>query len=219
MLKYCHDFDDVNVSLRIVANDPTTKVLNALPQLKIPYVVYNSPNPSEYYINRVYRCFNYCVTSSNADLVCLINSDMGFSVDWLKPLVKLHKENYLPTSRLVESGKMLSGLHAISQDFGKNPKTFREEDWLYYASLIKEDKFLEGGLFGPVLYDKYEFILTGKYPEGNIYSDGVGTNHGHPIDVSDNYFFKVIEKLTGRKHVTSFESVVYHIQEGEKDEQ
>jgi hypothetical protein len=218
MKRYCKNFDDISVSLRVVANDPEQKIIDALSKLTIPYVIHKNTNPKEYYINRVYRCFNYCVSSSKADLVCLINSDMGFTQNWLKPLVELHKNNYLPTSRLVESGKMPSGTHAISKYFGRSPKDFKEDQWIEYAESIKEKTFKYKGLFGPVIYDRCEFILTGMYPEGNIYIDGVGTANGHPIDVSDNHFFNKIEYLTGRKHVTSFESLVYHIQEGEKDE-
>ena len=70
--------DGWNVGVRIVANDATPEVLEELKKIDIPYTIYNSPNPNEYYLNRVYKAYNFCVTSSNYDNVCLINYS-GFS--------------------------------------------------------------------------------------------------------------------------------------------
>jgi hypothetical protein len=78
MLKYCKNFDDVEVSHRIIANDATKTVLEAAADCSIPVWEFNNPNPNEYYINRVYRAYNYGIETSEADLVCIVNSDNGY---------------------------------------------------------------------------------------------------------------------------------------------
>ena len=59
------------------------------------------------------------------------------------------------------------------------------------------------------------------YPCGNIYHNGIGTFHsGGQVKMAgdDFYFHRVLEPKYGMKHVTVFDSPVYHIIEGEKDE-
>ena len=55
------------------------------------------------------------------------------------------------------------------------------------------------------------------YPNGNIYHDGVGTL-GRFVKSGDAYYFDDVLTLKyNMKHMTVFDSLVYHIQEGEKD--
>lgn len=55
------------------------------------------------------------------------------------------------------------------------------------------------------------------YPEGNIYDDGIGTL-GRFVKSGDAYYFDDILRVKyNMKHITVFDSLVYHIQEGEKD--
>jgi len=210
--KYCHDFENVKVVWRIMANDPTPEILLKLKNSSFDYSIFNNDNPHEYYINRVYRCYNYCVETSKADCVILVNSDMAFSENWIKPLYEAHQNGFLPTSRLVESGKLSSGQHAYSYNLGTHPNNFKENDWVKFQSNFRENRYLMGGLYMPVFFDRLEFLLAGKYPNGNIYQNGNFVMSG------DAAFFKHFSSLTNRKHITCFDSLVYHIQEGEKDE-
>lgn len=216
------EVDDWTVGVRIVANDATDNVLEALKDIEIPYTVFNNPDKNEYYMNRVYRCYNYCVTSSEYDNVCLINSDNGFSDGWLVNLLKYHDGINIPCSRLIESGKMNSGKYGVSYNFGQNCKDFenRFDDWLFWARNFEENKIAEGGLYMPAVFEKQRFIEAGMYPEGNIYSDGkVGSLVGGVVRTADEFFFnEILQKKFGMKHITVFNSLVYHIQEGEKDE-
>ena len=205
------------VSTRIVANDPTEKIAHLLTSTDVRYSVYNDPNPEDYYLNRVYRCYNYAAVTSDADIICFINSDMVFSECWLENLVK-HLKGNIPCSRLVESGKYLSGLHGISRDFGRKPENFRYDEWNNYVKDANTEKVETGGLYMPCLFDRKIFIESGMYPEGNIYKDGVGTRNGDVVKSGDTYFFELLKKKYGLKHITVFNSLVYHIQEGEKDE-
>jgi len=208
---------DWNVSFRIVANDATDEVLNKLKLLDIPYSIYNDSKPNDYYLNRVYRCWNYAGQTSKYDNICFVNSDMVFSEDWLSNLLDYHDGVNIPCSRLVESGKMTSGTHGISYDCGRRPKEINYQLW---DNFVKENKRVEthsGGLFMPCIFNTKRFIESGMYPEGNIYSDGVGTLNGF-IQSGDDWYFKKLEKDYNMKHITVFDSLVYHIQEGEKDE-
>lgn len=218
MLKYCKSFDDVEVTNRIIANDATKEVLDAIPDCKIPVWEFNNPNPQEYYINRVYRAYNYAVKTSEADLVCLVNSDNAYHEDWLKPLVEWHKKGYLPCARLIESGKLLSGPNGISKYFGDKPENYDEEGFTSWAKSSMNSNILQGGLYMPAVFDRNEFINAGMYPEGNIYNNGIGTCHGSVMFPGDVWFFKKFEQKTGRQHITLNNSFAYHIQEGEKDE-
>ena len=215
---YCQ-VDDWDVGIRVVANDANDKVLNRLEELGVPYVIYNDPKPDDYYLNRIYRCWNFAGKTSKYDNICVVNSDMVFSKDWLKNLLNVHDGTAIPCSRLVESGKMLSGLHAISKNFGKDPNEFDHDGWRTY---VEETKLLEnhlGGLYMPCIFNKQRFIESGMYPEGNIYSDRrAGSMVGGVIMSGDDYYFRLLEGRFGMKHVTVFDSVVYHIQEGELDE-
>jgi len=205
------------ISLRIVANDATPEVISKLKSLDIPYTIYNDSKPNDYYLNRVYRCWNHAGETSKADNICFVNSDMVFSKDWLSNLLKHHNGNNIPCSRLIESGKMLSGLHAVSRNCGRNPKNIDYNLWNNVVAETKQDEVKYGGLFMPCIFETKRFIESGMYPEGNIYTDGIGTLNGF-IQSGDDWYFKKLNKEYGMKHITVFDSLVYHIQEGEKDE-
>jgi hypothetical protein len=123
---------------------------------------------------------------------------------------------------LIESGKMGSGRHGIIQNFGKTCNEFKNrfDEWLIWADNFKEDKAVSGGLYMPVIFEKQRFIESGMYPEGNIYSGGkAGSMIGNVTRTADEFFFnEVLCKKFGMKHTTVFDSLVYHIQTGEKDE-
>ena len=206
-----------DVGIRIVANDADKKVLETLSKLDINYSIYNDRNIKDYYLNRVYRCWNYSGITSKYDNICFVNSDMAFSNDWLTNLLKHHDGNSIPCSRLVESAKMPSGRHGIPKNLGQDVKHVDLVRWKRYANEIKVNEIHDGGLYMPCVFEKSRFVESGMYPEGNIYSDGVGTLNGF-IQSGDDWYFKKLNKDYGMKHITVFDSLVYHIQEGEKDE-
>ena len=203
---------------RLIANDPEVPAEELLAPARAAGLrtdVYRDAKPGDYYLNRVYRCWNWAVASAAADLVCLVNSDMAFSPGWLEPLLRLHDEGCTPTSRLVESGRLRTGRHGIEKDWGRRPAEFAEAAWLEYARDISAPAVVEDeDLFMPVVFDKAIFAEAGGYPEGNIYRDGVGTRSGNVLQSGDAYFFDRLADL-GRPHATAFDSLVYHMQEGE----
>jgi hypothetical protein len=210
--------DGWDIGVRIVANDATPEVLERLKELNIKCSIYNDPKPNDYYLNRVYRCWNYGGKTSEYDNICFVNSDMVFTENWLPNLLKHHDGINIPCSRLVESGKMLSGLHAVSKNFGKTAKDINFVDWEAFAKNIAIPTTMPNGLYMPCIFTKERFVESGMYPEGNIYHDGVGTL-GAFVKSGDVYFFNdVLKQKYNMNHITVFDSLVYHIQEGEKDE-
>lgn len=208
------------IGIRVVANDANEKVLNRLKEIDVHYTVYNDLKPDDYYLNRVYRCWNFAGQTSKYENICFVNSDMVFSDNWLKNLLKYHDGTTIPCSRLVESGKMLSGQHAISMDFGRHPNEINHTGWGNYVNKITQPVAYAGGLYMPCILKKDRFIESGMYPEGNIYSDGrAGSMVGGVIKSGDDYYFhNVLGGKFGMKHITVFDSLSYHIQEGELDE-
>tara|TARA_Y100000361_G_scaffold120506_1_gene112226 strand:+ start:3853 stop:4602 length:750 start_codon:yes stop_codon:yes gene_type:complete len=214
---------DVNV--RVVANNATESVLTALKTKNIPYSIYNDPHPKDFYLNRVYRCWNYAGKTSNYSNICFVNSDMAFSKNWLDNLLKYHDGINIPCARLVESNKMPSGTYGISQNFGRTPNTIKLDKWYEYADSIKENITRPGGLYMPCVFETSRFKESNMYPPGNVFrSDDRGLEVGHPNDRpvyksgDDYYFNNVLTNRFNMKHITVFDSLVYHIQEGEKDE-
>lgn len=214
---YCK-VKDWNVGLRIIANDATPEVVKKLISLDIPYDIYNDKYPHDYYLNRVYRCWNYGGLTSSYDHLCFVNSDMAFSPGWLENLLKHLDDNTVPCSRLVESGKMPSGKWGVSQNFGTHPNNFNRDAWLKYAEQIKKEEVNDGGLFMPCILKTDTFRKTAGYPEGNIYEAGIGAFRSKFIMSGDAAYFKAIDHYLNIKHKTVFDSIVYHIQEGEMDE-
>lgn len=210
--------DGWDVGLRLVLNDATDEVINRVKELDINYTIYNDKTPTEYYLNRVYRAWNYGGNTSDFDNVCFVNSDMVFSENWLDNLLKHHNGINIPTSRLVESGKMTSGTYGISKNFGRSPLSIDRQGFYDFARAVSVDKTQPGGLFMPVILEKKKFVESGMFPEGNIYTTGVG-NFGDPfIQSGDLFYFRKLESEYGMKHITIFDSIVYHIQEGEMGE-
>jgi hypothetical protein len=215
---YCK-VDGWAIEARIIANNATPEVLDAARTCGIPYSIYNDSKPNDYYLNRVYRCWNYAGSTSIAENICFVNSDMIFSTNWLKNLLNYHNGINIPTSRLVESGKLLSGMHGISHDFGRTPATVDYVNWEKFADQMKINKVFHGGLYMPCVFNKKRFIESGMYPEGNIYSDGkAGSLVGQVVTPGDIHFFNRLEKEYDMNHISVFDSLVYHIQEGELDE-
>ncbi len=195
-----------------VANDATDRVKKYLKDKQIPHLIFTNPDPAEYYLNRVYRAWNYGGMNAPGDVIVFVNSDMAFSENWIKNLLKNLSSKRIITSRLVESGKMPSGEYGISKNFGQNYKEYRAEEFEAYAESIKKPELRPGGLFMPCLIYKDLFIKSGGYPIGNRKSpEGTETSGDHV------FFYETLAAM-GMKHFTAFDSLVYHVQEGEMDE-
>ena len=173
-------------------------------------VWHRNPNPHEYYINRVYRAWNRAVTEARTQWVVLLNSDMYVSDYWLDELVEYKRRvpKSLPTSLLVESGRIPSAMPEHVKNFGESPEVFDVLAWEDHAVIYRQRGLTEPGrLFMPVLVDREEFLDLGGYPHGNPVVDGKAIS-------GDKALFDLY-KEAGYEWVTCLGSVVYHTQMGE----
>lgn len=201
-----------NADFLFVANDATEKVKKYLKDNNMPHVIFDNEDPTEHYLKRVYRAYNYGVSVASGDVVVLVNSDMAFSPSWLENLLKNARRDRIVCSRFVESGKLLGGRLAIVRNFGSSYKDFDDEAFQLFVKKIKREKLYPGGQYMPCAIYKDVFLKSGGYPLGNRpEADGSET----PGDI---IFFNEILHSMSVNQFTAFDSIVYHIQEGELDE-
>jgi hypothetical protein len=125
------------------------------------------------------------------------------------------------SSRLVESGKLPSGLYGIGQDFGRNYDSYQEDLFQNFARAVSIPHIQSGGLFMPLLIRKLHFVMVGGYPEGQVVTGSdiyhpVIAKWGEPCISGDTVIMQKL-KDQGIIHQTAFDSIVYHFQWGEKD--
>ncbi len=206
-----------------VANDATRQVLQYLKEENIPHYIWNnSPEQrKEWYINSVYRAWNFAGRSAKGQFVVFINSDMALTPNWLDNLYNAYNGSSCLASRLVESGKLPSGEYGIEKNFGRHYREFRESEFHKYAESIRAARTEKGGLYMPLLIKKTDFLSVGGYPEGNIvpYSDIFAptiARRGESCVSGDKVLMDKL-RVKGVVHRTVFNSIVYHFQMGEMD--
>lgn len=207
-----------------IANDATQEVKDYLHDHYIPHYIFeNTPkHKQEWYINNVYRAWNFAAEKARGDYIVFINSDMAFSPGWVEALLDQLCPNNCVASRLVESGKMPSGTYGISKNFGRVVNGYREKAFLRYARSIATHKVHDGGLFMPLLIRREHFLSVGGYPEGNVVPESDFFQprialQGDPLVSGDVVLMNKLQSK-GITHQTVFDSIVYHFQEGEMDD-
>ena len=186
----------------VVSNDGTEEIRRD-PRISVDF---QNANPSEHYISRIYRAWQEGILAATTQWVILLNSDMVGASYWVDELVKIKRAfpKSLPTSLLIESGRIPSGMPEFVRDLGTTPETFRRQEFLQYAAeLRRPGKTEPGRLYMPVLFDRQEYFDLGGYPPGNV-----GGISGDRI-----LFDKYLD--AGFDWVTCHGSVVWHAQEGE----
>jgi glycosyltransferase involved in cell wall biosynthesis len=206
-----------------VANDANPSVLSYLSDNYIPHYVFtNTPRQQkEWYVNNVYRAYNFAVSKAQGDFIVFINSDMAFTPGWFDSLWQSYNGKNCVTSRLVESGKLPSGQYGVEKDFGRDYSSYQEEEFQQYARTLAESKVEDGGLFMPLLIRKEHFERVGGYPEGQVVP---GSDFAQPVIarrgevcISGDTVLMLKLRTIGVNHQTAFASIVYHFQWGELD--
>lgn len=224
-LRLRRDLRRGEVEILFIANDPTDQVVKFLRENAIPHRIFKGrKNDSEWYINSVYRAYNFGVQEASADFVYLINSDMAFVPGSLRNAMVFAAENRLVATRLVESGRLPSGEFGVERDLGSHPRNFRRREFHKLSHLLYRNELVSGGLFMPLLADRLKFLQLGGFPEGNVTpkslpdylerGDYVTARQGEPSIPGDQAFMAKA-KSQGVQHLTALSSLAYHFQEGE----
>ena len=209
-----------------IANDPTNEILGHLDKKKYAYIINNNPQYTEEelfeagyakpeYIGRVYRGYNQGILNAKGDMVVLINSDNFFSPDWLENLVKYSDRSKVISSKIVERTHPKYSFFpgAYNENFGDHPDNFRKNDFLNFVLKNKKTGLELNGAYMPCLLYKDVAIQAGLYPEGNI----AAGDYDNVKLYGDEAFYQNLSQM-GIKHLTSMDSIVYHLKEGESDE-
>jgi len=223
-----------NAEFFFVANDASDEVLQHLIKMNYPFIKHDNQYYTDdelfkrgigkpEYIHRVYRAWNRCILESKYEYVCLVNSDNGFSPNWLENLVKYANENIAVSSLLIERGHEvighfpadLNGTGSLVYDCGKTPLVYDEEKFKNFVLDNKDifkNKISQGGVYMPILFNKQKALQVGLYPEGNI----AGSSFNDIIDYGDRVFMRKLKEI-GVQHITAWDSVSYHFQQGEME--
>ncbi|MGC6516480.1 MAG: glycosyltransferase [Candidatus Puniceispirillaceae bacterium] len=213
---------NIDYEFYFIANDATKEVTDYLYEHYIPHYIFvpDEAVRHEHYINNVYRAYNFGVSQAKSDLVVMINSDMAFSPGWLDALLDTYQSGRVVSSRLIEQGKLATGTYGIEKDFGNDTADYDEAGFLAYAAQNKVAEIKPGGLYMPILVNKYDFEKIGGYPEGNLKKDSDVfapqiAQPGEDVMSGDVAFIEKLKSIDVA-HVTAFHSLIYHFQEGEK---
>jgi len=210
-----------------VANDPTQALLAHLEDRAYPHIVnWNERYTDEElfalgyalpeYMSRVYRGYNEGIRAAKGDYVVLINSDNYFSPDWLENLLKYSDRGRIITSTLIERDHPRFPLFpsAIHGEFGSSAETFDEPGFLAFVSRTSKTGLDVGGAYMPCLIHRDVAIEAGLYPCGNVAAD----TFGDVARYGDEAFYDMLASL-GVEHHTALDSLVYHLKEGERDDE
>jgi glycosyltransferase involved in cell wall biosynthesis len=228
LIKLQNEFGPHEVEILFVANDATPEVLQFLRSNCIPFVVApGRVNESEWYINSVYRAYNFGVLKAQGEYVLLTNSDMAYMPGFLFNLLKHKTPNSYLVGKLIESGRLKPAEAAIKKNLGKSIVGFKRGKFYELARKISAETKTYGGLYMPLLAHRRSFLEHGGYPEGNILKSSLEmyiqngeyqiAAQGEELVSGDFAFVKRLEAL-GWSFETVDNAIAYHFQEGEKSE-
>lgn len=228
LLKLASELPPGEVEILFVANNASSSVIDFLNENGIPYIV--SPgrnNDKEWYINSVYRSYNFGVEQAKGEYVLLTNSDMAYSESFLYSMILEASPSLYLTGKLIESGRLRPAEAAIKKNFGKNLKRFRRRAFEKTVRNVRMRGLADGGLFMPALLHRETFLSHGGYPEGNLENEGIDDYlNGRPFKFAqvgqkcipgDKAFISLLNQFS-IEHKTNLNSLCYHFQEGEKSE-
>lgn len=207
--------------LIFIANDATPEVKKYLYDHYIPHYIFENTEEhrQEWYINNVYRAWDFGAEKAQGDFLVFVNSDMAFSPNWLENLLEQYNAKNCVTSRLVERNTIPNDATIIRKNFGDHFTTYKESPFLEFAKKAAQDRKVPGGAFMPLFIKKSDFEAVGGYPEGNMRADSdihqpIIAKKGEDLVSGD---IVLMQKLAERGivHETALNSLVYHFQEGE----
>jgi glycosyltransferase involved in cell wall biosynthesis len=228
LLQLQQEFGFDSVEILFVANDASVEVLKFLDVNFIPYVVAPGRiDNNEWYINSVYRAYNYGAAAAKGEYVLLTNSDMAYFPGFLSQLLKHKSESTYLVGKLIESGRLTPASAAVKRNFGKKLRSFKRRGFYLLAEKLSSETKTSGGLYMPLLIHRDQFLKFGGYPEGNILQESLthflATGKyriaaiGDDLIPGDSAFVQRLIHL-GWTFETLNSAIAYHFQEGEKSE-
>ncbi len=211
-----HPSEDHEVEYLIVCNDATTEVIikaseyaselthNYEPKIRV--VSHRNENPNDWWIQNVYNAWNRCLSECDTEAICFVNSDMAFTDGWLDTLATFDLTKYIPTSRLVESGRMPSITGLISKNFGQTLADFDRDGFEKFASEVAEIDIRPNGAYMPSLFNT------------QILKDAGGWQKNRGNWPGDKITFAILKQKFGMDHLMVCDSIAYHFQRGESVE-
>ena len=228
LLKLKNEFGPGEVEILFIANDANQDVVNFLKMNSIPFkVAPGRKYKDEWYINSVYRAYNFGVKESKGEYVLLVNSDMAYAPGFLYNIMQNRSKNKYLVGKLIESGRLTPANSAIRANLGKKIKNFKRLKFYKLAQGISRNSLSYGGLYMPSLVNREVFLNNGGFPEGNLKTNTLHTflqskifdaaNMGDIVLPGDAVFIKLLQQK-GITHETVNNAIAYHFQEGEKSE-
>ncbi len=209
-----HPSEEHNVDYLIVCNDATEEVIDRADywanKVGTSYIVHENINPDDWWIQNVYNAWNRCLKECKTEAICFVNSDMAFSNGWLDALAHFDIDRFIPTSLLVESGRMPSLAGLISKNFGQTLATFDKVEFEKFAEQNKGETlggFIKNqGAYMPSLFRAETLRRAGGWQKnrGNIPGDKIT--------------FALLHRYFGLTHIMVENSIAYHFQRGESIE-
>jgi len=228
LLKLKNEFGPGEVEILFIANDANQDVVNFLKMNLIPFkVAPGKKYKDEWYINSVYRAYNFGVQESKGEYVLLVNSDMAYAPGFLYNIMQNRSKNKYLVGKLIESGRLTPADSAIKSNLGKKIKNFKRLKFYKLARGISQNSLSNGGLYMPSLVNREVFLSNGGFPEGNLKANSLdnylqtkrfdAAKMGDSVIPGDAVFIKLLQQK-GISHETVNNAIAYHFQEGEKSE-
>jgi hypothetical protein len=150
---------------------------------------------------------------------------MAFSPNWVENAFAHYNGKNCVASQLVQNDKFPtneSWFIGVEKNLGYHISDYREQEFITLAEEISQNKTVPGGSYMPLLINRETFLKVGGYPEGNVRPESELANpiiakKGEPLISGDAFFMDKLRAI-GVEHVTAFDSLAYHFQEGEKQD-
>lgn len=205
-----------------IANDATPEILAYLKMRDYRHIINVNPMLTDdelfakgigcpEYMYRVYRGYNTGILASKGKIIVMLCSDQCLSPDWLENLLKYLAPGTCITSMSIERQREFPGTY--HGNFGDHPSRIDYE----YLNAVKELKttgLVQTGPYMPLAMYREDAVKVGFIPEGNI----AGSSFDDiPEQCGDERFIQNLRDA-GIERYTSLDSIIYHIKEGERDE-
>lgn len=211
-----HPSKNHNIRYLIVCNDATDEVIVKASEYasiltknyepRIDVINHRNVPKDSFWIQNVYCAWNRCLAECETEAICFVNSDMAFTNEWLDSLATLDLTKYIPTSRLVESGRMPSIQGLISKNFGQTLASFDKNSFEKFAADVSKIDIMPNGAYMPSLFNTERLRAAGGWQKNRGNWPG------------DKITFAILKQKFGMDHLMVCDSIVYHFQRGESIE-